>query len=150
MPEKPEAKPRIPKVGEYVCGQGTLVKVEDVTPPPPPKQTHYIFEVIEAHCEVRLGKRVLDAFEYVWDDLVGKGSSVKPVIDAAKKYAAKWQLGPKSDLEVVAVKVVRHVRRHIKAGENFYDETFRGFETIKVGYDRYAQRVVWSSKRGKK
>ena len=148
-----KSKQRLPEIGEYIRGHGTLVAVQDIVPPPPPVEREYVFEEITARVELRLGNEVLSDLCGTWD-FYGKGTSVKTAIEEAQKYAAERKIGPKSDLEVVVVKVIEQIRKQpIKGEENFYDNSFWSFKRL----DRYkfdlpgpVESIVWSSKEGPK
>lgn len=137
---------RLPNIGEYVRGVGTLVSIEDYTPPPPPLIKHYIFEEITARCEVRLNGETLNKFNSVWD-FYGKAWSVEDAIKTAREYAKRQKLGPKSDIEVVAIKEIHQVKKQPRMDVNSYDPQFINFERI---YDSSlpgpVEEVVWSSK----
>ena len=141
---------RLPEIGEYVRGQGTLVAVQDIVPPPPPVDKDYIFGEITAGVELRLGIEVLNKVCTFWD-AYGKETSVEAAIGEAKKYASERKIGPGSELEVVVIKTVEQTRkRPNRREENFYDKTFFSFEPLevmsKVGLPDPVKTVVWSSK----
>jgi hypothetical protein len=142
--------PRLPKVGEFVRGQGTLVKMMDAAPLPPPPPPDYVFEEITAHCELRMGKEVLKELEECWD-FYGKGKSVEDRVQYAKDYAAKHNLGPESQIHIVAIQTTAQVRKQPKRDqENHYDKNFINFEAIGHGWQsglpNAVDSVVWSSK----
>lgn len=142
-----ENKPRIPEVGEYVRGCGTLIEIQQSEPLPPPP-SDYIFEEITARCEMRLNGETLKVFNSVWD-FYGKGTSVKDAIREAKEYAEKHHLGPDSDCEVVAIKSISRTRKRCVERPNHYDQSFVFFETQpygKAGMPRDMEEVVWSSR----
>ena len=145
-----EAKPRLPEIGEYVRGQGTLVAVQDIVPPPPPADRDYIFEEITARVELGPGSEVLKEICTLWD-ADGLESSVKAAIKGAKKYASQKGIGPKSELEVVVIKHTEQVRkRPDRNAENLYNRDFLSFEYLKYGSKLNlpdpVETVVWSSK----
>ena len=147
-----KAERRLPEIGEYVRGQGTLVAVQDIVPPPPPVDIDYIFEEIHARVELRLGSEVLNEVCTLWD-AYGKETSVKAAIAEAKRYASERKIGPGSDLEVVVIKRVEQVRKRPNREENFYDKTFSSFKSLEFGRlanlpDR-VETVAWSSKEAK-
>lgn len=148
-----KAEPRLPEIGEYVRGEGTLVAVQDVVPPPPPIDKDYIFEEITTRVELRLGIEVLNEVCTLWD-ADGKETSVKTAIEEAKKYASNRNIGLGSELEMVVIKNVQQVRkRPWKSGENPYDRDFRRFEHLVVGSKANlpdpVETVVWSSREAK-
>ena len=141
--------PRLPEVGEFVRGEGTLIAVEVVPPPPqPPPKTDYIFEQITARTEFRLQGKTLREGE-TWTDFYGLGTSVNSAIESAKKLAAHFNLGPESNTEVAAVKIVSYYRARPNREEGFYAREFVGFERIKRGAEsgvpEETETVVWSS-----
>lgn len=144
---------RLPEMGEYVRGQGTLVAVEEIVPPPPQVDRDYIFEEITAEVELRLGSEVLNHICSLWD-AYGKDTSVKSAIEEGKRYASERKIGPGSELEVVVVKTVEQVRKRPKMGqENFYNPDFFLFESLqfgsKVDLPDPVRTVVWSSREEK-
>jgi len=149
---RPPRKRRLPEIGEYVRGQGTLVAVQDIVLPPPPVDKDYIFEEITAKVELLLGSEVLNEVCTLWD-AYGKETSVKAAIAEAKRYASERKIGPGSDLEVVVIKRVEQVRKRPNREENFYDKTFSSFKSLEFGRlanlpDR-VETVAWSSKEAK-
>lgn len=146
-----KSKQRLPEIGEYIRGQGTLVAIQEIIPPPPPVDRHYIFEEITARIELRLGTEVLNGIGRLWD-FYGKESSIDGAIEDAQKYASERKIGPASELEVVVIKIVEQVRKHLKEHEeNFYDRTFVSFEPLKFGckvnLPDPVETVVWSSRK---
>src|SRR5262245_53853121 len=142
--------PRLPLVGEFVRGQGTLFAVEVIPPPPqPPPTTDYIFETIHAHWELRLHGNVVKRGE-THNDHYGLGTSVVSIIRAAKKYASDNEITPTSDLEVVAIQEVSYHRRRVVPGENFYNREFAKFDHLERGSEwnvpETVETIVWSSK----
>lgn len=142
--------PRLPQVGEYVRHHGTLVAIEEVTPPPlPPPTGEYIFEEIVARWEVRLHGNWMRDGNYI-TDFYGKGTSVEEAVREAKSWAATQGITPQSDLEVVVIKTVSHFRALPKQQENFYDRTFLDFEPLSYGSRRgvipEVETIEWSSK----
>lgn len=151
MNTKTETTPRLPRLNEYVRGQGTLVECEEVAPPPPPPTHDFIFEEITAHCELRHDGEVIKSFNSVWD-FYGKGKSVEDAIACAKEYAAKKKLGPNSEMEVVAIETRERFRKRPKGEKkNFYAEEFLDFEPLEIGRSRGMPpaklKVVWNSKK---
>jgi len=146
-----ESKQRLPEIGEYVRGQGTLVAVQDIVPPPPAVNKDYIFEEITTRVELRLGDELLQTICHLWD-FYGLEISVKEAIEEAKEYAAERKIGPGSDLEVVVIKIVEQVRKRPDREENFYDKTFSSFKSLEVGSKANLsdpiESIVWSSKEG--
>ena len=144
-------KLKLPVTGEYLRGTGTLIKIEEIpVEPVPPPNVDYIFEEITAHCQIRLGKDVLNKFNNVWDHY-GKETSVEDAVSAAKKYAKKHNLGKNSDVEVVAIKVVEQVRkRPTRQADNYYDKSYFQFEELPCGSKRSVservETIAWSSK----
>ena len=141
---------RLPEMGEYVRGQGTLVAVENIAPPPPPAGKHYIFEEITARVELRLGSEVLSQICSLWD-FFGKETSVATAIREAKEYASERNIGPKSELEVVVIRAVEQVRKlPAKNRGNPYNPDFCLFEPLEIGskvnLPDPVETVSWSSR----
>lgn len=150
----PKLKQRLPEIGEYVRGQGTLIAVQHIIPPPPPVDKDYIFEEITAEVKLRLGDEVLNEIASLWD-AYGKGTSVESAIEDAKKYASERNIGPKSELEVMVIKIVEQVRKRPEkfSTENFYDPTFISFVSLETGskwnLPDPVETIVWSSRGNK-
>jgi hypothetical protein len=140
---------RLPEIGEYVRGQGTLIAVQEIVPPPPPVDRDYIFEEITARVELRLGAEVLNEICTLWD-AYGLETSVKVATREAQRYASERKIGSGSDLEVVVIKIVEQVRKRPHREENFYDKTFSSFKSLEVGSKAnlpdLIETVVWSSR----
>jgi hypothetical protein len=147
-----ETERRLPGIGEYVRGQGTLVAVQEIYPPPPPVNKDYIFEEITAQVTLRLGIEVLNEMGSFWD-FYGKETSVEAAIEEAKRYASERKIGPGSELEVVVIKRVEQIRKRPNREENFYDKTFSSFKSLEIGskvnLPDPVETVAWSSKEAK-
>ena len=139
-------KGRIPEVGEYVRMFGTLVEVQDVTPPPPPEPVlDYIFEDTEARIDVLAnGHRIREGSTL--NNFYGKDTCVETAIKEAKEAAAHYGDG----VEVRVVKVTSRVRMRPARKENFYAPEFAEFEPLERGsrwnLPEPVEEVVWSSK----
>jgi hypothetical protein len=156
-------EPRLPSVGEFVRGVGTLTEVVVVPPPPqPPPRTLYAFESTNAQMRVLLHGKVLTEGPSR-NDFYGKETSVETVIKEAKKYCTANKITAASDIEVIAVRIVetelRMLRRYVDAytKANFYDETFLAFDDERPDClpsewrnPQPVETVVWSSKRADK
>jgi hypothetical protein len=145
-------EPRLPEVGEFVRGVGTLREVVIVPPPPqPPPTTVYVFEDVTAQMRILIGGEVVDTGA-TRDDFHGKDTCVNSAVEAAKDYIRQMRIGPKSDVEVVVVRTVSLTsrERHWRNEPNFYDKTFVAFsnEASKAYTDRTedVDEVVWSSR----
>jgi hypothetical protein len=148
-----KVKQRLPEIGEYVRGDGTLVAVQEIVPPPPPVNWDYIFEEITARVELRLGTEVLNKVCTLWD-AYGLGASVTAATEDAKKYASKRKIGPSSELEVVVIKIIERVRkRPEKDSKNFYNPILQSFEPLQYGSKAElpdpVETVAWSSREAK-
>ena len=148
-----KAEPRLPEIGEYVRGEGTLVAIENILPVSPPVQKDYIFSEITARVELRLADEVLNKVCTLWD-AYGKDTSVKAAIEEAQRYASERKIGPCSDLEVVVIKTVEQVRkRPQKNEENFYNPDFFSFKPPEYGSKANlpdpVRTIVWSSREAK-
>lgn len=137
-------KGRVPEVGEYVRLIGTLVAIEDVTPPPPPKEMDYIFESSEARVEVLANGHKIDDGPVI-NDFYGKGTCVETAIDEAKGLSSRYGSG----VEVRVVKVTARVRMQKAKRENIYAPQFAAFESKPHGarwdLPEPTEEVVWSS-----
>jgi hypothetical protein len=107
------------------------------------------FEATTARWEVRLGTEVLTRGSSTWD-YCGLNTSVELAVSDAKKYASQRAIGADSDLEVVAVKIVRRGRLQPAKDRaaNWHDSTFVAFDRTpweRIGQD--VETVVWSSRR---
>lgn len=146
----PISEPRLPEVGEFVRGVGTLVEVQQ-TPAPPPPPPDYIFAEQDGRTELRRGDDVLKVIQTL-NDFYGKGAGVETSIEEAKQYAVNHNITDASEVEVVVVKVVSYSRSRNSHGKNFYDNTFVDFKTLDSGatwdVPGDEETDVWSSKRG--
>ena len=142
-----QAQPRIPEVGEYVRMYGTLVEVQDVTPPVV-KVEDYIFEDTSALIELRINGRRVKQFSTV-NNCGGRDSCVQHAIQCAGDEVRR--LG-KTDAEIVVVKITKRIRMRPTGHRHFYDNRFLEFEWLKCGSCRDLpddmHEDVWSSKRG--
>jgi hypothetical protein len=142
---------RLPEVGEFVRGHGTLVRVEEIPPElqPPPKKV-YIFEQNDARWEVRFGNEVL-SHSSKHNEFYGQHTAVPFVIKEAKAYCKKNKIGPKHALEVVVIRIVDEEQKVPARDENCYDRQFIDF----AGAHQYAshknisETVVWTSRKPK-
>jgi hypothetical protein len=145
--EKTELK--IPEVGEYVRHLGRLVKIEDVTPVPPPPERDYIFEDIEARCELIYRDEVLRHVA-TFNDFYGFETSVENAIKEMKEYAEKKQITKDSELEVRITKVVSQIRMKPTNQKNFYAPIYCDFEYKNIGRDSNLpdpiETIVWSTR----
>ena len=150
--DKEKVLPRFPEPGEYVRGNGTLIEVVDRVPPPPPPAKDYVFETVEARCELRLNDDVLSVHQTLWE-FGGKGAAVSEAIKDMTKFMEDNGVGPDSDLEVVVVKVTEQIRMRptLNCNDyNRYDRQFRSMDSFMAGcYEGLppaTEEVVWSSK----
>ena len=138
---------RLPEVGEYVRMFGTLVEVQDVTPPPPPKEVDYIFEDTIARVEVLANGRTLKNGS-TFNNFGGKDTCVDTAIREAKKCLDYYGDG----IEVRVVKVTRRCRMRPDDHEHLSDPQFVGFAGL--GFESHRdlpesiEEVVWTSKAG--
>lgn len=142
-----DCSPRIPTVGEYVRMFGTLVEVQDVTPPVVPTKD-YIFEDTSARLEARINGKVVKEYG-TYNNFYGKDRCVEAAIDEARKQQ-DW-LG-ESNLEFVVVKVTERCRMRPTNSEHFYAREFREFKALDHGckwdLPEETEDDVWSSSRG--
>jgi len=137
-------------VGEFVRHVGRLVEIQTVPPKPqPPPIKDYIFEDIEARCEIRLNGKTIKEIQ-TFNDFYGLGTGVKSAINEMREYATKEGLGPKNDIEIVVIRIVRQFVARPKDQENFYDRTFFDFQPIVAcscsEHEQSNETIVWSSK----
>jgi hypothetical protein len=142
---------KIPQVGEYIRNVGKLIKVEDELPAPPPPTKDYIFEDIEAKCELYLKSNgeLLDKLGTI-NDFYGRETSVTTAIEEMKEYAKKRNITKDSELEVRVTKVVSLTRMKPINQEAFYAKGYRDFQSREWG-SKYqlpdpVETIVWSSK----
>lgn len=133
---------RIPEIGETIRLVGRLVEIQDVAPPPPPKELDYIFVETTATVQIRAnGIKITD--ECTLNDFYG--SAVDSAIKDAEKLAA--QFGP--GVEIVVIRNERYYRARPTGRENFYAKGTVEFERLKHGCRRDlpddTHEVVWSS-----
>ena len=142
---------KIPEVGEYVRNMGRLIKIEDIVPPPPPIDKDYIFEDIEAKCELIYKGTFIKSLG-IFNDFYGIGTSVETAIKEMKEYATEMEITEESDLEVRITKVVSQVRMQSVDRENIYKKGYKDFETKKWGSKQNLpepiETIVWISKTG--
>lgn len=143
-------KGRMPEIGEYVRMYGTLVEVQDVTPPPPPTPVlDYIFEDTDARVELWANGRKIDDGPTM-NNFYGKDTCVEAAIEEAKKLSKKYGKG----VEVRVVKITSRVRMRPSRDVHFYDRTFIDFNSLDRGahwnLPKNIEEVVWSSAKRKK
>lgn len=141
---------RLPKVGEFIRMVGTLIAIEEIPPEPVSPQVDYIFEEINARCELRFGGEVVQVISCL-TDFCGRETSVETAIKDMERYAESRGLDADSELEAVVVRVATQCRKRPRGDENFYDPTFSGFGTpvgATLQVPRPVEEVVWSSKQG--
>ena len=141
---------KIPKVGEFVRHIGKLVSIEEIPPPPPPKLSKdYIFEEIEAQCELRLNGEVIKHIATL-SDFYGQGTSVESAIEEMKEYASKRNITKDSDVEVVVIRRVYQTRKRPNTRSNFYSKEYFDFDNIEheatSNLIEPIETIVWSSK----
>ena len=126
-----------------------MLSIETINPSPPPPDKDYIFERVEANCELRFKGEVLKEMAG-FNDFYGEGSAVKTAIEEMKAYAKKRGIDSDSELEVVVVKVTSQFRAKPTDGENFYAKEFFNFRSLDIythrGLPEPVETVVWSSK----
>jgi hypothetical protein len=142
---------KIPVIGEYVRNIGTLVKIETIQPPTPAPYKEYIFEEIEARCELRRYDEQLDKIEEL-NDFYGKETSIKTAIKDMIEYCKIHRITKDSEVEVIVVKVARQYRATPTGKVEFWDKKFADFKPL----DNYQserdlpepiETIVWSSKK---
>ncbi len=148
------ADKKIPAIGEYVRNIGTLVAIETIPPKPVPPETDYIFEEIDARCDLQFsnGDGVIKHIQTL-NDFYGLESSVRNAIKEMKEYAKSHKITKDSDLEVVVVKVVTQYRKRPVGKEEFWEKIYADFQPLDNYKSRHdlpapTETVVWSSKNG--
>lgn len=133
---------RMPEIGETVRLVGRLVEIQDVTPPPPPKELDYIFLETTATVQIRANGHIISN-EVTMNDLYG--SAVESAINEARKFVKK--LGP--GVEIVVVRHDKHYRARPSGRQDFYNQGLMGFDRLgdgaKRGLPDDVNTVVWSS-----
>lgn len=126
-----------------------LIEVQDVTPPPPPKQTDYIFEETSAHGELRRNGAMLMKFA-TYNNFYGQGTCVSNAIKEMQTYAADNDINEMSEVELVVVKTTSLRRMRPQSDTNYYAPDFALFATLSSGWDRDlpedTEIDVWSSR----
>lgn len=151
---KQETEPRLPKKGEYVRHQGTLIDIKTIQPPLPEPIIEYIFEERSARKEIRFKDgTVLNELETL-NDFYGLGTGEKSAIEEMEEYCKKKGIGKDSDIEAFVVREINHVVKKPENKPNFYDNTFLNFEesSNQNHYDpiiKHEEIDVWSSKKGR-
>jgi len=143
-------EPRLPKPGEFVRHIGRLIKVETVAPPPPPKPVEdYIFEDVDAVCEMRLNGETIKIIQTL-TDFYGLGTGVETAIKDMREYSEEKGLGPDIEVEIVVVRVVSQCRFRPLDRENVYDKNYVDFKARDYGSEwdvpDPVKTIVWSSK----
>jgi hypothetical protein len=143
---EPKPTPRLPAIGEHIRSYGTLVEVQDVTPPAPAKVEDWIFASTSAKVVARINGNIVREYE-TFNDHYGMDTAVEYAIESAK--AKIEHFGP-SDLEFIVVKITELSRMRPTADEAFYDREFREFKHLDHarcwGLGRDKEEIVWSSK----
>ncbi len=145
-----EKELKIPEVGEFVRHIGELVSIEEIQPQPPPKPLKdYIFEEIEARCELRLNDEVLKHLTTL-NDFYGQETGVESAIKEMKEYASDRNITKDSDVEVVVIRRASQTRKRPTSRRNIFSDEYFDFDNI--GYGATANLVepietkVWSSR----
>jgi hypothetical protein len=144
-----EKELRLPMIGEFVRHVGKLVKIEDIILPPPQPERDYIFEEIEAVCELLYKGETIKSLG-TYNDFYGIGTSVQNAIKEMKDYASERQIGKNSELEVRVTQVVSQTRMKPNGKYNVYAKEFSDFEYksfgSKANLPEPIKTIVWSSK----
>lgn len=135
---------RIPEVGERLRLTGTLVDIQDVTPPPPAKQLDYVFEEVTARVELAANGHVIDE-RGTFNDF--GGCAERTAIAEAEKLAK--QFGPGVEVRVVRIVERYRARPNDYDYEDLYNRGFPKFERLQHGYHagmpEPTETIVWSS-----
>ncbi len=147
--DKELQKLKIPQVGEFVRPIGKLINIEVVQPPPPKPETNYIFEEIEARCELRLNDEVLKHLGTL-NDFYGLETSVESAIKEMKEYVSSRNINKNSDLEVVVIRKAYQIRKRPIDRYNIFSKEYHDFEFIEHGatlnLPKPIETIAWSSK----
>lgn len=144
MNDDKQPETRLPKIGEFVKGLGTVVEIRDVTPPPPPppKAEHYVFSAAVYYCELRAnGKCIVNYATHPDKEFIKK---------AARRHAE--EVGP-SDMVFVVVQSTRHEIKAAGRGRHHEDVEFcrfgdpKGHHTVPNDIDKDVWEC-WTSTEG--
>jgi len=139
----------IPQVGEFVRHIGKLVAIEAIQPPPPKLEEDYIFEELEARCELRLNGEVIKHLGTL-NDFYGLESCVDSAIKEMEEYTSSRNITQNNDVEVVVIRKAYQVRKRPTTRKNYFSDEHFGFEPIAHGatfnLPEPIETVVWSSK----
>ena len=140
-------KLRLPEIGEHLRLTGTLVEIQDVTPPPPARQLDYVFEDVTARVELLANGHLIDT-RGTFNDFCG--SAEQSAIKEAQKVSAKY--GDAVEVRVVRVSERYRARPTDHGHEDFYNKGRLKFERLPhgcgAGMPEPVETVVWSSKGG--
>lgn len=132
------SKPRVPQVGEYVRGQGTLVAVEDVTPVVE-TVLDYIFQSERYEVRIIANGYVLDTHH-----TLNEGYEAE-AIESAKRLSSKYGSG----VEMQVVKITERVRMRPQSFSTMYDPEFVDMKYsengAKRGMPKDREEVIWTS-----
>lgn len=142
---------KIPEVGEYLRGTGTLIKIEKIQRSPESfVEYEYIFERITATGEMRRKGKTIQTFSTFWDHY-GLNTSVEQCIDDMKHFAEDEDINKNSEVELVVIKTTTHRRFVPVPRYNFYSPQHISFDTIVIGYRANLppekSEIVWSSRK---
>jgi len=137
-------EPRTPEVGDYVRSIGRLLRVEDVTPTPPPPVKVYVFEDVTARVEILSASGVLIDERSTYTEFYGEGEAVASAIENAKRIAE--ELGP--GVVVAVRRIVNECRAKRIPGwhPSAYDGKFIAMEPF--ASEPQGDEIVWRSDRG--
>jgi hypothetical protein len=141
---------KIPVIGDYIRNIGTLVKIETIPPKPVEPEVDYIFEDIEARCQLRFNGEIIKNLSD-FNDFYGLGTGVKYAIKEMKAYAIQHKITKDSDLEVVVIKITRQYRARPTKRFEYWDKKFVDFAPLDNyqstrGLPEPIETLVWSSK----
>lgn len=137
------------EVGQYVKRIGKIIRIDDVTPTPPPKVLEFVFEERHARIELRRKDKVLQDMG-TYSDFYGEGTGEQEAIEHAAETAQEMEITKDSEVEMVVVRLVSQCRyKHLRRVRFSHEPPF---DRLDVGCARdLADDVVtdvWSSRSG--
>lgn len=140
---------KIPQIGEYIRNIGTLTKIEDVVPKPPPPEKDYIFEIIEARCDLYRNNELLKHL-YTLNDFYELNSCIKTAIEEMIDYATTNKITKDSEVELRVTKVSSLIRMNPTWEKNYYTKEYTDFKYKELG-SRFnlpepTETIIWTSR----
>lgn len=144
---------RIPEIGEYVRGIGTLIRKDNVEPKPtPPPEHEWVFEEVTAEVELLVCDVKVTSY-CVFCDGGELNSSIDTAKHEAKKVAVNLKVKADGETEIRVVRIVEHCRKQPSdLMPNYYQKDVLNFDPLKWGCKRDmpdpVRTVVWSTRGG--